>query len=81
MAANEPPTPMKQSEMKSPRMKSAAKSRGPMCQKRAAVYCCWSALMPRYSDAERKVGPSVNPMMYLRKRTACLASWSGFLLF
>jgi hypothetical protein len=65
IAASEPPHPIKQRHIKSPRINKEAKSRGLICAKRAPSYCLCSVLIPRYKDEERNVGPRVRPMMYL----------------
>lgn len=65
MAAREPPTPMKQRQIKSPRINKVEKSCGLMYLSLADRKCRCSVEMLRYSDDERKVGPRVRPMMYL----------------
>lgn len=47
MAASEPPQPMKERHMKSPRINSVANQCGRICEKRATGYCRWRLLMPR----------------------------------
>jgi hypothetical protein len=65
MAASDPPHPIKERQMKSPKIKRPENRRGPMHLNLASGLCRCNALMPRYSAAERNVGPRVRPMMYL----------------
>lgn len=66
MAAKEPPTPIKARHIKSPRIKRVAKSLGPTGEKQVVWYHLCKALIPRYKEDDKNVGPRVSPMINLR---------------